>query len=576
MQYKRLLKRFLSLTLCTMTAGLALQSQPAGAYKSGRPLRIALSAPSGKEIASSFPEPMLENVEGEPTGFQVGAIIKTADGEETFSSILELPQSKITLHLVDDAFQVCDGDSGDILYTSDYNMEHLTIRPNSSLTWFKGYKWYGDFLYKRAENNKLSIINYVDLEDYVKGVLPYEVDPDWHIEALKAQAVCSRSFAICTNKHQADGYDLCNTTHCQVYYGANTATEQSNQAVDATAGEYITYNGEAVEGNFFSSDGGATEDAENVWGGESGYLLGKVDPYEKQSESWSVTLTAEEIQKKLQDAEYTLGSIASVVVTKRTPMDNVNEVAITDTAGTQVVLKQSNVRTVFNLHSIRYTVTPNYATGSAALPRDVKVQPSTHKVTVNGSAAAPQGYNIDGYNYYKLRDIAYLLNGTDSQFNIAWSPKTNQITLIPQSTYEAVGGELTKSTSVQIQSCAVSNAPVFKNEDALSLAGYCINNNNFYKLRDLGDALGFAVSFDSDAQTVRITSAEDISSENETQGTGGSVSQTTAVPLSYTFTGTGWGHSVGLSQWGAHAMAEIGFSYQDILKFYYTGIEIAP
>ena len=574
MQYKIPFKRILSLTLCTITTGLALQGQPAGAYTNGQPLRIALSAPSGKEIASSFPEPMLENVEGEPTGFQVGAIIETNNGE-TFSSILELPQSKITLHLVDDAFQVCDGDSGDILYTSDYNMEHLMICPNSSLTWFKGYKWHGNFLYKRAKENKLSIINYVDLEDYVKGVLPYEVDPDWHLEALKAQAVCSRSFAICTNKHQADGYDLCNTTCCQVYYGANTATEQSNKAVDATQGEYLTYNGTAVEGNFFSSDGGATEDAENVWGGESNYLLGKVDPYEKQSESWSVTLTAEEIQKKLQAAEYNLGSIANVVVTKRTPMDNVNEVVITDTAGTKVTLKQSNVRTVFQLHSIRYTITPNYATKSAALPRDVKIQPSTHKVTVDGSTVAPQGYNIDGYNYYKLRDIAYLLNGTDSQFNIEWSPKTNQITLIPQSAYESVGGELTQSHAVQIHSYTASNAPVFRNDDALSLAGYCINNNNYYKLRDLGEALGFGVEFDGDAQTVMITSAGDTSSENQIQETGGSTPQTTAIPLSYTFTGTGWGHSVGLSQWGAHAMAESGFSYRDILKFYYTGIEIA-
>lgn len=91
-----------------------------------------------------------------------------------------------------------------------------TISPfvrNSTLTWFKGYKWYGDFVYRRASNGSITVINYVGVEDYVKGVLPYEIDPDWPAEAQKAQAVCARSFALGTHKHGSD-YDLCNTTNC--------------------------------------------------------------------------------------------------------------------------------------------------------------------------------------------------------------------------------------------------------------------------------------------------------------------------------------------------------------------------
>ena len=77
--------------------------------------------------------------------------------------------------------------------------------------------------------------------DYVKGVLPYEIDPDWPAEAQKAQAVCARSFALGTHKHGSE-YDLCNTTNCQVYLGANRATETSDAAVDATKGETLSYN----------------------------------------------------------------------------------------------------------------------------------------------------------------------------------------------------------------------------------------------------------------------------------------------------------------------------------------------
>lgn len=85
----------------------------------------------------------------------------------------------------------------------------------------------------------------------MKGVLPYEIDPDWPAEAQKAQAVCARSFALGTHKHGSD-YDLCNTTNCQVYLGANRATEVSDAAVNATKGETLSYNGSSVIGYFYS------------------------------------------------------------------------------------------------------------------------------------------------------------------------------------------------------------------------------------------------------------------------------------------------------------------------------------
>ena len=122
--------------------------------------------------------------------------------------------------------------------------------------------------------------------------------------------------------------------------------------MDATKGEYLTYEGEPVIGYFFSSDGGATEDAANVWGGDYPYLKGKIDPYEEYDSSWSVTLTAAEVQKKLISAGYTIGTVANVEVTKRTATDNVNEVTVTDTAGKQVIIEKDEVRTVFGLDSI--------------------------------------------------------------------------------------------------------------------------------------------------------------------------------------------------------------------------------
>ena len=553
------MKRILSALLGVAMMLACLCVVPASAVDTSVTLRVGLTIAG----ASTFADPKLENVAGEATGYTIGTMSGTS-----FSGGTAVSNTQLTIRLVDDAFQVSDTATGTVLYTSAAGADHIAIHPNSDLTWFKGYQWHGDFVYRRASNGDITVINYVGLEDYVKGVLPYEIDPDWPAEAQKAQAVCARSFALGTSKHTGEGYDLCNTTNCQVYLGANRATEASDAAVNATRGEYLTYDGEPVIGYFFSSDGGATEDAVNVWGGDYPYLQGKEDPYETHDSSWSVTLTADEIRQKLVSAGYTIGTVANVEVTKRTDTDNVNEVTVTDTDGKTVTIQRDNCRTVFGLNSIRYTITPNAAeNAAAALPQSTSldITPSVHKVTVNGEEVAPQGYNINDNNYYKLRDIAYILSGTDSQFNVTWEAETDRILVTSGEAYQTVGGEMSSSVSTEIENCTPSDATVVIDGRTVSLTGYRINGNNYYKLRDIGEALDFSVDFDMDSRTVLISSAGSAQEEP---------SQTTNA-VSYAFTGSGWGHSVGMSQWGAYGMAQQGFDYEEILKFYFTGIQIA-
>lgn len=562
------MKRILSMLLCAAALVGCLSVAPASAVDTvdtDVTLRVGLTIGG----ANTFADPKLENVSGEPTGYTIGTMNGTS-----FSGGTSVSASQLTIKLVSGAFQVTDTATGKVLYTSAAGADHIAIHPNSHLTWFKGYQWHGDFVYRRASDGNITVINYVGLEDYVKGVLPYEIDPDWPAEAQKAQAVCARSFALGTSKHN-EYYELCNTTNCQVYLGANRATEASDAAVDATQGEYLTYNGEPVIGYFFSSDGGATEDAVNVWGGDYPYLQGKEDPYETYDSSWSVTLTAEEIRQKLVSAGYSIGTVANVEVTRRTDTDNVNEVTVTDTTGKQVVVRRDDCRTVFGLDSIRYTITPNAsANTAAALPQStsVKIQPSTHVVTVDGERVDPQGYNINGYNFYKLRDIAYILNGTDSQFNVTWDGANNRIVLTDGAAYQEVGGEMTSSASAEIKNVSESDSTIVLDGKTLSLTGYRINGNNYYKIRDVGSALGFSVDFDPETEIVLIGSAN--AGQDDTQDDSKDETPITNA-ASYTFNGSGWGHSVGMSQWGAYGMAQQGFGYEDILKFYFTGIEIA-
>jgi stage II sporulation protein D len=109
----------------------------------------------------------------------------------------------------------------------------------------------------------VNVINALDVDDYVKGVVPLESPASWPIEALKAQAVAARTYALTTSKG-GTGWDHYTDTRSQVYGGVNAEQASTNAAVDATAGELVTYNGEPVATYFFSTSGGRTEDVENT------------------------------------------------------------------------------------------------------------------------------------------------------------------------------------------------------------------------------------------------------------------------------------------------------------------------
>src|SRR5207302_10357191 len=127
----------------------------------------------------------------------------------------------------------------------------------------------------------LRAINFVGLEQYLYGVVPSEMPFMWHPEALKAQAVAARSYALATRKTGA--FDLYPDTRSQVYLGVDHERPSTNAAVDATAGEVVLYQGEVAKTFFFSTSGGRTASAEDVWGEAVPYLVSVPDPYDSIS-----------------------------------------------------------------------------------------------------------------------------------------------------------------------------------------------------------------------------------------------------------------------------------------------------
>ncbi len=156
---------------------------------------------------------------------------------------------------------------------------------------------YGGAISFRVNNKKLDIVNRVDMDEYLKGVLPKEMSPSFPMESLKAQALCSRSFAINNyNKFIKNGYNLDDTTRSQVYYGKDVEKKTTNKAVEETIGQVIKYDGKVAETIFCASSGGYTVASSEAWGGNSvPYLISKEDPYSVHP--WKYELKNSDLKK---------------------------------------------------------------------------------------------------------------------------------------------------------------------------------------------------------------------------------------------------------------------------------------
>ncbi|MFI3226590.1 MAG: hypothetical protein R3Y09_04170 [Clostridia bacterium] len=128
---------------------------------------------------------------------------------------------------------------------------------------------------------------------------------------------------------------------------------------------------------------------------------------------------------------------------------------------------------------------------------------TTSKVLVDGVEVAFEAYNINDNNYFKLRDIAYVLMGTDKQFQVEWSNEMNAINMLTGGTYTIVGGEM-QTTTNQTADYTLYEGMMYQDGAWVQPTGYTINDNNFFKLRDVGILFDFDVSWDNDLGCILI------------------------------------------------------------------------
>lgn len=129
------------------------------------------------------------------------------------------------------------------------------------------------------------------------------------------------------------------------------------------------------------------------------------------------------------------------------------------------------------------------------------------KVTVDGVVKSFDAYNINGNNYFKLRDIAYILSGTSKEFEVTWDGSKNAIDLLSNKPYTRIGGEMVSSKDENIKSATLSTSKIYLNGKEIKLTAYTIEGNNYFKLRDLGSTFDFGVEWDGKNNTIVIESA---------------------------------------------------------------------
>jgi len=316
----------------------------------------------------------------------------------------------------------------------------------------------GEFALSLGANDRLVLLNHVELEDYLRGVVPAEMPPLWPTEAVKAQAVAARTYAVqrALQNHDAP-FDLYASTADQLYQGTGREHPASDAAIAETRGKVITYQGEPIIAYYHSASGGRTR------AGKLPYLASVESPEESSHDSWQVELSLEELASALRKGGQDLGQIQMVSVSQDEGGLAIAALQVRGSAGTSE-LTPARLRSLIGVSVVK---SPSFTVdieGGLALSREFR---EIH-----------HWMRVDAVSAYREKEV-----------------KVRRCTV--------TSGKLTR--------------PMY---------------HTYY-----------AVGVEQQPERIILH-------------------------------GGGYGHGVGMSQWGAKWMAENGATWEEIVKHYYSGVEI--
>ncbi len=387
--------------------------------------------------------------------------------------------------------------------------------------------------YQTDDAYGVKVVNILPLETYVAGVIPYEIGNTWPLETQKAFAIAVRSYAIANLGRHKSSYnaDLCSSTNCQVYKGFNSTNAKVRQAVEETRGLIAVYNGtnDICITAYSSSTGGCTASSWDVWGSSKkvyGYLSAVATPWEKYEKygngSWTGTATGQQLYERLEAKGYTAltSAVTKIEITKFAENSTyVYAIKFYDKAGHSVEVKR--------IDKVKSLLSPYVKSGNFVVAKA-------------GEMVTRTNYTMMGFG------------ATNAEPTLGLAVKTNpllQILFGRQTLHVLTAGGMQSFQDSSEEYVATANGILsFHMSQVLDSQYYpTITGVNGQTLPDI-------LNLSAIAETETLTA----------EGTSGS----------FVFIGRGWGHGVGLSQWGIKDLGDLGYDFETIFKSYYSNVRI--
>ncbi len=394
-----------------------------------------------------------------------------------------------------------------------------------------GYMYPGIFCFRRYitdDYNGLTLINLTDLQSYVEGVLPNEIITSWPLETQKAFAIIVRSYTAGNigQKFSSYGFDLVNTSANQVYRGRNQIIDRVSQAVAQTKDMILVCEGEMITGYYSSSQGGWAVDSKYVWSGSTGpYIINQPTPWEKYTNVskgfWNFEVTQKELLQGF--GIYNSGDkVKDISLEFAGDSPYVYKMSVTDSKGNVgTKTRCSKVVGVMNNFGAK---SANFLIGKGSLKYTYDKVISTRIISLESSYA-------ENMSIYTANGVAV---ENSKKFNF-FTALGQAFSNLSSSLYVHTGN----GTAILTQDIEI---PTTSKPD---------ENGNYTYVCDYGDFL-----IVTDLQQVTETFKASSSSN-------------------YVVVGRGWGHGVGVSQYGTAHLGQAGAMYHHILDAYYPNTEIA-
>ena len=377
---------------------------------------------------------------------------------------------------------------------SPSSLESFTLAPavENSIVYVNSRAYRGILELKKREPGKFLVINHVDIEDYLAGVLGGEVSASWPRDALKAQAVAARSYVLFKKKFPRDpDFDVYSTVMDQVYAGIQGESPLLLQIVRETRGQVLTWQGEVIKAYYHSTCGGHTEDGAEVFPEDASFLKGVPCGYCNVSPcfNWEKVLSCQDLTRVLRKNAVTSGELLDMKVTRTDDSRRAAELTLSCSDG-EKVLKGSELRMMIG-------------------PGQLKSTRFSLKVLERREDTVPIYFT----RWYRKLPYSRFIN----------DPLFTGLFLTMYSLYS-----LPQETGMEILPSAMPS-------------------------RELQE---IPVDAPSEVLTSHLYETK------------------VKVSTRYYFSGEGWGHGVGLCQWGAYGMARQGFDYAAILSHYYPETQL--